>query len=231
MGRASGVSVEVLLPDRRRGGGLSSWASKRPQAQVVVDDGRGGQDTLTVPVSVGRSYATWLRGHEAAAPGSRNEVVYQLRQFQEARAGQRVADLLNRRDYSSKELADKLAADGYWRDVISSCLARCQDANLVNDARYADVFIRSKVSAGWGQARIAQGLAQRGIQADDLEGWPEAYLPQDEEADRAYQLASRRRYGGRDPYAKVVRFLCSRGFGMHLAQSVAQRMRDEGLLD
>ena len=164
--------VEVVLPDKGARASRSSWGGRKPQAKVQLRFDDGGEEVLYVPLTVGKSLRRRLK--EEVAPSSRNELVYRLRELQEQVAVRRVADLLNRRDYSSKELSDKLRMDGYWTDVVHSCLRKAQEGNLVNDRRYADIFIRSKINAGWGATRIARTLSQRGIDVDELEGWPEA---------------------------------------------------------
>ena len=100
----------------------------------------------------------------------------------------------------------------------------------MDDARYADVFMRSKLCAGWGPSKVEQALARRGIDARCIVGWPDAYLPEGGEAQQAYQVARGRCHGGKDPYAKVVRFLCTRGFALHAAGMAVSRLRDEGVI-
>ena len=94
----------------------------------------------------------------------------------------RVARLVERRDYSRKEVADKLAEDGYSHSCIDRVVERACSCRLVDDARFADVFIRTKVYAGWGAARIARELARRGVDVSSVEGWPHEYLVLEDEA-------------------------------------------------
>ena len=223
----SGLAWSVSLPER--GAGDPAFKGRKPRATVAVTAADGSIEELAVPLSVGRAARGRQRSGELA-PTSRNELVSMLGRLQEAKARDRIAGLVNRRDYSSHELREKLLADGYWRDVVETCVTRALDAGIVNDARYADVFIHSKAYAGWGRSRIERALAQKGIEPTDVPGWPDAYLPEEGERERAYEVAAHRRFTGRDPYAKVVRFLGARGFSLGVAHAVASRLRDEGAL-
>lgn len=220
------LTWNVALPARRARQEAISRLKPTACVSLVQDD---AEETFWVPIAVGKELDR-LKRQGSLAPRSRNELVFKLRELQERQACRRATFLLDRRDYSSKELTDKLRADGYWSDVTTACLVRLRDLGLVNDARYADVFVRSKLYAGWGITKIERALTQRGVDVGELDGWPDAFVdPRGEDA-RAFELVARRRFGGRDPYAKAVRFLCSRGFSAAVAHSAAARLRDEGLL-
>lgn len=223
----SGLAWSVSLPER--GAGTPSLGGQKPRATIAVTAADDSIEELAVPLSVGKAARGRRRSGEFA-PTSRAELVSMLRRLQEAKARDRIAGLVNRRDYSSHELREKLLADGYWKGAVEACIARAIEAGIVNDARYADVFIRSKAYAGWGRSRIERALAQKGIEPADVPGWPDAYLPEEGEAERAYEVAAHRRFTGGDPYAKVVRFLGARGFSLDVAHAVASRLRDEGAL-
>lgn len=213
---------EVLLPEAKR----ASIMGQKPRASVSCS---GSDDALSLPLSVGK-LARRKKDSGEMRPQSRAELVFELVRLQEQVSAQRVAGLVNRRDYSCLELADKLRADGFWGSVVEERVRRSRECGLVDDARFARAFISSKIYAGWGQLRIAQELSRRGIDTHALPGWPEEFFGESEEQERAFELAARRSFGGKDPYAKAVRFLCGRGFSLDTARRVASRLRDEGLL-
>lgn len=219
----------ISIPSRTEATSAVACCGRRPQARVRLRLSDGGEDELSLPISVGKEVAR-RQADGRLCPVSAKELVLSLQELQEAHAARRVRRLLERRDYSSKELRDKLAADGYWPEVIEDGIGRLQETGLVDDARYADVFMRSKLCAGWGPSKVEQALARRGIDARCIVGWPDAYLPEGGEAQQAYQVARGRCHGGKDPYAKVVRFLCTRGFALHAAGMAASRLRDEGVI-
>ena len=129
---------------------------------------------------------------------------------------------MGRRDYSARELSERLRRDGYASSVVEEIVSRACEVGIVDDARYGAAFARSKVLAGWGSVKIERELARRGVATSDIPGWPEEFLSPDDERERARSLASRRRLTGRNDYAKIVRFLCGRGFALDLASSVAR---------
>ena len=221
------LAWSVSLPER--GASTPSFGRRKPCATIVVTTTDGSVEELSVPLAVGKAARSRQRSGELA-PTSRNELVYALKRLQEAKARDRIAGLVNRRDYSSHELREKLASDGYLKGTVDACVGHAIETGIVNDARYADVLIRSKAYAGWGRSHIECSLAQKGIDPADVPGWPDAYLPEEGEDERAYEVACHRRFTGRDPYAKAVRFLGARGFSLKVAHAVASRLRDEGSL-
>ncbi|MBQ6394824.1 MAG: regulatory protein RecX, partial [Atopobiaceae bacterium] len=103
---------------------------------------------------------------------------------------------------------------------------RAESAHLIDDARFADIFIRSKVLSGWGSARIVRELKLKGIEASSVPGWPYEYLSEDE-YDRALEIARTRRDSLRRSYEKLARYLSSRGFSASVCSRVASRVVSE----
>lgn len=121
---------------------------------------------------------------------------------------------LARREYSAKELRGRLVEAGYDGAEIESALRTLQDKGLQSDARFAEVFCRSKVAKGFGPARIEFELRDHGISRDLVS----ELLVEHEQAWRqelAELLAKRTR--GTDlrdarERAKQIRFLYGRGY-------------------
>ena len=67
-------------------------------------------------------------------------------------------------------------------------------------------------------------LSRRGVAAAEIPGWPDEFVPDEEERSRALALASRRRLSGKNDYQKIARFLSSRGFPLGVATSVAREV-------
>ena len=221
------ASWEVTLPQRGR---AAEGASAPRRARVRWATASGGGEELTLPVAVGRALAR-ARSSEDEGPSTQGELLSLVSRTCASCAHARMEELVGVRDWTQRELADRLHADGYPTDVVRELVGRAVECGLVDDARFADVLIRSKVCAGWGERRIAQELRRRGVDPDAVEGWPEAYLPAESEHDRALALASRRRLTGKNDYARLVRFLCGRGFATGLACEVAREVLDVAAQD
>ena len=159
-------------------------------------------------------------------PSGRSELLYRVRVISLELARSKAEELLNRRDYSSSELAAKLREAGYHPSVADEVVARFVEVDLLDDRRFAELFARSKAAAGWGRIKIERELARRGVDATQLEGWPSGYLEEDE-SETAFALASRRRLSGKNDFQKLVRFLCGRGFPMGVAMDAAKRVLAE----
>ena len=130
---------------------------------------------------------------------------------QEAR--QQALQLLSRREYSARELQQKLQGD-HDPDQIETVLAQLQEQGLQSDARFAEMYVRHRQQQGHGPVRIQGELRQKGIAPDLVQ----EYL-QDGDVDWFEQAKTvrRRRFGDAPPAdarlkAKQMRFLQYRGF-------------------
>ncbi len=212
---------DVIIPER---GASPSWSGSRKA--VVSFESDGGSAQWKVPVGVGRKLLR-LRKEQAFEPASRNELAHKVKEISLSCGVMRVEALLNKRDYSSKELFEKLRRDGYGETVTAELVDRAVKGNLVNDERFASVFARSKTYAGWGRRKIEIELSRKGIDCDSLPGWPEEFLSEDDESERALDLARRRRLTGKNDFQKIVRFLCGKGYSMSVAFDAAKTALDE----
>lgn len=212
---------DVELPER----GSASLGGRRPLATLIVTSSTHGQERISVPKAVGRRLAS-LADSDGEQPESRAELLYRVRSMSLELARSKAEDLLNRRDYSSSELAAKLSEAGYHPSVADEVVARFVEVGLLDDKRFAELFARSKAAAGWGRIKIKRELVRRGVDATQLEGWPSDFLEEDE-SETAFALASRRRLSGKNDFQKLVRFLCGRGFPMSVAMDAAKRVLAE----
>ena len=72
--------------------------------------------------------------------------------------------LVNRRDYSSKELFSRLVEDGYTRSVSQAIVELACEVGILDDARFGAAFARSKVLSGWGRIKIERELMLETVQ-------------------------------------------------------------------
>lgn len=135
--------------------------------------------------------------------------------------------LLQKREYASRELLTKLRDCGYSKDVCDTVVQDLRRANLVSDTRFTEVFVRSKLSAGWGLRRIERALEQRGIRTSEITDWPHGFVDVEEELDRAVDVARRKRVRPPNEFGKLVRFLMGRGFAQHVAMDAARLVLEE----
>lgn len=223
---ATPFSWEVECPSAAR----ASFGNVRPKASLHIVSDSHGAETLVIPIAVAKSLKA---DHDAGTieATSRGELIYLLDERMRSFASKRIARLVDRRDYSAKELDEKLAMDGYPSSVRESAVARAVEVGIVDDFRYADVLIRTKIAAGWGRDRIERELSRRGIDPVRVIGWPFEYLEEGDEEQRAYEIARTRTLAQKNPYEKLVRFLCGKGYGLGVACRAARRVVDEACED
>lgn len=206
------IRWSVELPDKKR----AALGQRRPRARLLIGD----DETIFVPVAVGRKLQRLKK--EKKAFGSRAELLYQVKEISKACAHDRMESLINYRDWSSKELADKLRDDGYHAQAIEGIVSRAIEVGIVSDRRFAESFIRSKTYAGWGSGRILRELERRGITDENVDGLTELMPEPEDEAERAREIALSRRITGKNDYQKIVRHLVSRGYSFSAATAAAR---------
>lgn len=97
--------------------------------------------------------------------------------------------LLARREHSRLELAMKLRQRRVESPVIDQVLDDFEEKGWLSDDRFAEVFVRQRVDAGYGPLKILADLQQKGIHGTPPEL---AAIPDSEWAARAVKLRERR---------------------------------------
>ena len=72
-------------------------------------------------------------------------------------------DLLSRREHSKKELSDKLLIRFDDKEIIDSVINKLNSNNLINDYRFAELYVMSRKRKGFGPKKIAFELLSKGI--------------------------------------------------------------------
>lgn len=122
--------------------------------------------------------------------------------------------LLVRREHSRRELRRKLDARGIESGDTEAALDTLSRQGYQDDARFADMLVRTRVGGGYGPVRIRAELGMHDIAADTIDA-----VLSDADPDwlALARDALRRRYGVRpasDPSDRIKRsqFLMRRGF-------------------
>lgn len=139
-----------------------------------------------------------------------------------------IARLLDTREYCQTEIEAKLGAYGFGSASVERALRRALRCGLVDDARFAESFVASKLRRGWGRQRIERELAQRGIDVSCLrrDGW--ACDGESGELDRAIEVLRRRGVPSKNAEQKLVRHLIGKGYDYSVAISAARQRVSEG---
>lgn len=136
--------------------------------------------------------------------------------------------LLARREHSRLELTMKLRQRRVDDSVIESVLDDFEDRGWLDDNRFAEVFVRQRLDAGYGPLKIQADLQQRGVRGSPPElakvsgeQWTDMAIRLRERrfglADISNDWAERQRQGG---------FLARRGFSGEQVERALEAARD-----
>ena len=91
----------------------------------------------------------------------------------------RALHLLERKDYSRKELTERLKSDGYENDILTKIIEYVDSFHYLDDKRVAANFIRNRKERK-SKREIEFLLRQKGISEDDiLEAFRLTYVKED----------------------------------------------------
>lgn len=126
----------------------------------------------------------------------------------------RALDLLARREHSASELSTKLISKGFAEADVDKSLVLLQDNNLQSDQRFAESYVRSRVSRGFGVVKITSELYQRDVNdslvAAALDPYQGKWIAIGMETyQKKYRNGAVNNY---NEWSKRARFLQSRGF-------------------
>jgi regulatory protein len=100
---------------------------------------------------------------------------------------------LNRRDRTETEIRRRLEQAGITPTTIDHTLATLVDQGVVNDSRFARLFVEDKRTLDrWGNDRISRALIQRGIDRDLIDAALVDDDSTEDELDRALELLRER---------------------------------------
>ncbi len=129
--------------------------------------------------------------------------------------------LLVRREHSERELRFKLECRDTDAAVIDAVVERLVGDGYLSDARFAEVFVRSRHDRGVGPLRIRAELRERGVDESLVD---DAFRDLDADWFEAARRQRDRRFGGHPPRdfrekARQMRFLQQRGFSGEQARA------------
>lgn len=131
-------------------------------------------------------------------------------------------DLLSYRDYSHKDMVERLQRKGATKEQALEAVAKLEDYGLLNEDRYANrVYEAWLAKRYYGRQHLQLELTKRGIRPDVVAEIMERFTPDIEEgqAENAAQLFVQRNQrkltaetDNKKIYAAAGRFMAARGF-------------------
>lgn len=144
----------------------------------------------------------------------------------------RALGLLAVREHSRAELRNKLRHKGFSSTAIDAVLVQLTDTGTLSDARFIEVYVRSRAVKGYGPNRIQLELSERGIES----GVAQDYLSQ-AEIDWQSHIAKawRKRFSALPEDFTATRkqqqYLYNRGFSTEMIKAWFERLSAEEVLD
>jgi regulatory protein len=150
------------------------------------------------------------------------ELLTALAEHEPQLARDRALQLLGYRERSRAELRQRLLDNGYPARVVDSVVDRFCEVELVDDARFASAWVRSRGGAGYGRRRIARELEEKGVDEFIIQAALDEELLDDELSRARASLRGRLPRDAKDR-ERLVRRLVSRGFEFRTALDAVGR--------
>jgi regulatory protein len=136
--------------------------------------------------------------------------------------------MLTDRARTRHQLAEVLAEEQVPPEVIEGVLDRLEELRLIDDAAYAEAFVRTRARAGVARRSVSRELRSKGIADEDAEPALAAVDPADERA-TAVRLARTRaaRTVGLPELTRKRRlagFLARKGYGSDVVSDVIREV-------
>lgn len=190
--------------------GIESAGPRARARRVIFSSG----ETLTLPNVVVRALGGLLVGQSTSCGDLRAATADITPDI----ARERALAIVGYRERSSSELRQALLDEGFERTVVDALVARFVELGLVDDARFAGMYARSRLSAGRGKRLVLRELVSKGIDAETAAQAVDSVSDTDEVA-RARLVIKGAVPVDRRERERLLRRLLSRGFDMTTALS------------
>lgn len=137
--------------------------------------------------------------------------------------------LLGGREHAIKEMQSKLKQRGHSEEDIAVTIQSLIEMNYLNDQRFAEMFVRGRVSKPLGALRIKQELMQKGVKEEFAS---QAIKDSDADWFELAKVLKERRFGDErhkdfKEKAKQMRYLQYRGFNFDQINYALEPNSDE----
>ena len=126
------------------------------------------------------------------------------------------------REQACEQLRQRLARDGFEPEAVEAALSRALACGLVDDARFADVLVRSRLAQGRGRRGIAAELERLGFDADSVDALAAGDGDDAGEVERALALLERKPPRAKNRRDAAYRRLAQKGFSASVSSTAAR---------
>jgi regulatory protein len=144
-------------------------------------------------------------------------------------AFKKIYQLVAVKERSVQEIKTRLAQKNFSEEVIESALMRALSCGLVDDARFAEVLVRSRMNAGKGKSGIARELESHNIDSllierllndSSFDGHPSE---EESEIERALSFLERKPPTAKNKREAAYRKLLQKGYSASVSSSAARQ--------
>lgn len=148
---------------------------------------------------------------QASLPSPQDPMHESAKSDEQKDAFSKIERLVKVRDRSVIEVRNCLHRDGFSSYAVDAAIERALSVGYLDDTRFADVLVRSRLRSGKGMSGILRELRTHGIDPfEQLEGFPDDYVKDaPSQLDAAIALLCRKplqsKNKKRAAYAKLIR--------------------------
>lgn len=149
--------------------------------QDILDSLRASMAAMEASTSV--SFLTPAPKQQKVSSTRSSEDKLDNASFSEDEALSKIIRLVNHREHSTASLRKRLQQASFDEMVIEQALMRAQTLGLVDDTRFGNILVRSRISQKKGCQGIERELLQEGIDPETIEAYCEyrdVVAPQEE---------------------------------------------------
>ena len=139
----------------------------------------------------------------------------------------KIVALVNASDKSEKTIRDRLSRCGFSEAAIEESVERAKSYGFIDDLRFAEVLVRSRLNQGKGIRGIERELSLQLIDIDQVPGWPHEFVNgEGEELERALSFLDKKPPRSKNLREGAYRKLVAKGFSSSVACSAARQWVD-----
>lgn len=138
-------------------------------------------------------------------------------------AFKKIIDLVNASDKSEHVIRERLRQKGFKETEIDEAVCRAKQYGFIDDMRFAETLIRSRLAQGKGLAGIERELKSHCIDPFSIDGWPESFNEGDgDELERAIEFLERKPPRSKNVREGAYRKLIQKGYSASIASSASR---------
>lgn len=144
-----------------------------------------------------------------------------------SRAFSKIHRLVAVRERASEELRQRLKREGFSEEATEKALERALRSGLVDDSRFAEALVRTRLASGKGMRGIEAELEKWGIDPGAAIAHQEEACGEDAEVQRALEVLRRRPPKAKNQRDAAYRRLIQKGYGSSIASTAARLWNEQ----